>query len=368
MITSIQDVCRFFLGNTEAINKVARTKYIFWISCLFIISAGLARNYDHHILLQEWMWIAAPFGMAFFSSFFIFGIGRCICRIPWAAMESSTTNSANYLGWMRCFLLTAPMAWLYGIPYESFMAVMPATVINFITLIIVSIWRVYLMVMVFKTLFKVNLGTAIGVILIPATVEMTVGGFFKTLNIVGIMGGMRLSPSDEFLVSATNAVILASVILFFVSLIILLSTLKGSKGTLFHEPVEFRPSSSLLISAVLSILIWFGAALYFQPLLYNQKKLRSLMSELLIPDKNHDNLITYLKDKSPNDFPVGHDIFSYRYNSVRIKLSAYDHHKELPEWVTKRLREDLLDLDSEGLISDDLKKDHPLAAKHLQNQ
>ncbi len=328
-----KDLGRFYLGRREAIEQVATTKYLFWVSCLFIVSAGLARNYDHHLLLEEPMWITGPFGMAFFSSFLIFGFLRLVCRIP---LAPETHRFANYTAWMRCFFLTAPLAWLYGIPYESFMPILPATQLNFATLLVVSIWRVYLMGQTARTLYKLPTVVAYSAMLIPASLEMMFGGVNKTLNLVGIMGGMRLSESDQFLVDATSFVVVVSFWLAVVSLIVFLIFTKKSKGRGYQEKVSGKMPHRILTVAGISVLVWLGAATIYQPKLSNMKALRTA-----IHSKDLDLAVELLQQTPESDYPPGHDIFSRYYSNLNSKQALLAREAELPPWAVERLTKDV---------------------------
>ncbi len=190
------------------------------------------------------------------------------------------------------------------------MEVFPATVLNFITLIIVSLWRVFLMFRVLVEIFQIKRSFAFGVILIPACLEMCVATFFKQIDIIGIMGGMRLSPSDEFLLLATSIVFKTSGILFLLSIlgVIILSRRYTLPRVRFDNLVNVSPSRGIWISTLSALLIWLSVASYFQPLLKNKQHLLSLMGL-----GNLDAVTQFLSNKEPEDFPAGHHIFEYQY-------------------------------------------------------
>jgi len=355
----ITDVLRFFCGNQKAILKVASCKYVFWVACLFVVSAGLARNYDHHLLLEEPLWLGGPFFMVFFSSIFILALVGWMLRIP---RQEKENMFGNYLAWARCFFLTAPLAWLYGIPYESMIDILPATIANFITLLIVSFWRVFLMVRVIQAVFKVKASLAAFAILIPTTLEMAVATAFKELSIVGIMGGMRLSPSDQFLLTATRTVSMGSWILFFVSLIgFLFLMIKGNiRGSAFKNEVRFTPSKNLWLSSIISILLWSSVSFPFQKTLKNQQTLRTLISE-----SNFDQAAVFLKKKEPRDFPPGHDIFNRgSYPNIENLLELLTRNEKLPAWVIQRLVEDIKTADVFFKMYDEKDRYAPLLEKY----
>lgn len=199
---TLRTLGRFLLGKGDAIIAVASTPKTLLLAALFIVSAGLARNYDHHVLTEEWIWLWAPFAMTLFTSLWLYCYGRATRNYP-----KPRKLGQNFLPFLRCFALTAPLAWIYGIPIESFSASsLVATKWNVAFLVVVSIWRVFIMIRVVMVLFGLTGFPATTIILVPACLEMFFGTSYQSMNIVGVMGGVRLDPADEFLLNATNAV------------------------------------------------------------------------------------------------------------------------------------------------------------------
>jgi hypothetical protein len=46
-------IARFLIGERDTIEQVASSKGSFSLAALFMVSAGLARNYDRRILVRE---------------------------------------------------------------------------------------------------------------------------------------------------------------------------------------------------------------------------------------------------------------------------------------------------------------------------
>jgi len=346
--TEIIDVLKFYLGFKEATIKVATTKHIFWVACLLVVSAALARNYDHHLLLSNPIWIGGPFFMAFFSSALIFSVLRVACRIPLRSEEQSFPG-ANFLAWIKCFFLTAPLAWLYGIPYESFVDILTATKLNFATLLLVSLWRVYIMGQVAHYLYKIHALKAYCVMLVPASLEMLFGSFYQNLNIVGIMGGLRLSEKDQLLANLTSFVTVTSFWVLVGSLFfaVLLMVIHSQKAQYFSKEVNRSPSRNMLIATVASIMVFLATAFYFQPKLSNVKTLRRLLVE-----DQYSSAVEFLNKNDEKSFPPGHEIFSYRHDDFTGKSHLYLHHREeLQDWVVKRIKKDF-QYNRESLLED----------------
>ncbi len=325
-------IVQFLFGKREAIEKIASTNASLILGFLFIVSAGLARNYDHHILTEEPLWIGGPVGMTLFSSLFIYGFVKII-----GGLNRKKITSHNYLAFLRCFAMTAPLAWLYGIPVEQFTDALPATQFNFTILLIVSIWRLALTVRIATILFHFNNRRAFALIAIPASLEMFIATFLKSINIVGIMGGIRLSSADRFLLNATQTVTVGSIIL----LAIALGSLIGPKGDVKNwntPPIKPRISKPLWILAISVIAAWLVMAYRPQIQLANRAELRTL-----IQNDDYELAAYFLNNKTRSDFPTHQFIFRHATfaGSPPRALRVLANHNRWPKWMKDELMEDI---------------------------
>ena len=62
----------FLIGNRNAILRIAATPWALLVGAIFVVSAGVARNYDHHVLTQEWIWVGGPFIASFLTTIFVY--------------------------------------------------------------------------------------------------------------------------------------------------------------------------------------------------------------------------------------------------------------------------------------------------------
>ena len=161
------DLFLYLLGNRGAIERIAASRWGLWAGALLVASAGLARNYDHLFLLAEPEWILGPFGMSLFSAVLIW-------FMLWAGIsfECAGKKGPAFRTFLTLFWLTAPCAWLYAIPAERFTDLLGATQWNFAFLIIVSVWRVALIVRAATVLTGAGVGRVMAFVLLPACVEM----------------------------------------------------------------------------------------------------------------------------------------------------------------------------------------------------
>lgn len=288
------DLFLFLFGNRRAIERVASTRHAWLIGAILVLSAGIARNYDHLDLLRQPEWFIGPFAASMVSICFIF---------LWISVPLRLRHAGRYWPQFGTFLtlawLTAPCAWIYGIPVESMTDIMTATKWNIAFLGIVAFWRVAIMVRAVSVLTEVSWLRALPLVLAPAALEATLGSFFQGLSLVGIMGGIRLPPHTELLVHAANFTNIASFwlcIAFFTA-------------TFFFKGVAkrplFRPASSasraVLPATILMFLAWVVIAIPLQPQIANGYRLTRLIKE-----RDFAGAITFASGKTRQDFPRHH--------------------------------------------------------------
>lgn len=334
MITP-KTIARFLVGKRDAIEKIASSKSAFFLAALFIVSAGLARNYDHHILVREPLWIFGPFAMTFFSSFFIFSFVKSLGGLNQGALKSIPTPSSNYFPFLRCFAMTAPLAWLYGIPVEQFTTALVATQFNFAVLLIVSFWRLILMMRVIIVLFNFTPLRAFCLISIPASIEIFFATFIKSVSIVGIMGGMKLTTAESFLYKATQAVTAGSFFLFIAACLLIFFSKRGEIRK--YPPVENPPKISrpTWIVAVTIIALWLVAST--QP----QKRLRNLTKfQNLIEERQYQEAQVFTESIDKTDFPPHRRLLSkYTFYGTPLAVRVLVHHNTWPDWIRDELEE-----------------------------
>jgi len=333
MITP-KTIAQFLSGNRAAIGKVASANASLWLAFLFIVSAGLARNYDHHLLLKEPLWLGGPVIMSLFSSLFIYGFVKLI-----GGLNRKKCTSQNYLSFLRCFVMTAPLAWLYGIPVERFTDPLPATIFNFTVLLIVSFWRVALMTRVLQVLFNFHPIRAFVLIAIPASVEMFFATLFKSVDIVGIMGGMRLSEADKFLLAATNTMTMGSLIIFVISILLIFYTPRRDVKSWQPSESRIKVGKSSWSFAIIIIALWLGIAI--EP----QKKLRKLETfRSLVRHENYEEASHFVTVTTEEEFPPHRRLLpkpSIYSPPPAVRLLAF--WNDWPAWFRERLREDVSD-------------------------
>lgn len=290
----LSDLFLYLFGNRGAIERIAATRHAWIIGTILVLSAGIARNYDHLDLLRQPQWFIGPFAASMVSICFIF---------LWISVPLKLRSAGRYWRQFGTFLalawMTAPCAWIYGIPVESMTDIMTATKWNIAFLGIVAFWRVAIMVRAVSVLAEVSWLRALPLVLAPAALEAMLGSIFQGLSLVGIMGGIRLPPHTQVLVNAANFTTIASFWLF-ITLFIATFFVKGVAQKPLSRPTSAAPRV-MLPAAILMFLAWVAIAIPLQPQISNRFRLQQMLDDRDFPDA-----IAFASGKTRRDFPRHH--------------------------------------------------------------
>src|SRR5687768_5693993 len=172
-----KDLLTYQFGNLEAIRRVAGGRYLLAVSAVLVLITSVPRNYDQTYLGEVPWWPVIPLAFSFFSGSFLF----LVLQLAFLR-EAEAKFLTKYALFLGLFWMTAPVAWLYGIPFERFMNVRAATVANLWLLGIVSVWRVLLITRVLRVVFGVPWLRVAGWVLLAASVEVVVVLFFRVMG------------------------------------------------------------------------------------------------------------------------------------------------------------------------------------------
>lgn len=129
------------IGDRSAILQVASDRWALAIGALFVLSAGLARNYSRVDLQRKPWYLAVPFGASIATSFGLFTWVYVIASWHNARVDAFAENYQSFLG---LYWLTAPLAWLYVLPVERWTTRVHAVQVRLGMLGLVATWRVAL--------------------------------------------------------------------------------------------------------------------------------------------------------------------------------------------------------------------------------
>ncbi len=143
----------FLAGNRDAIHQFAASYWTLAIGGLFVLSAGISRNYTRHDLRSDTWRLAIPFAAAIASSF---GLWAWLHMFAWWNRVVVVGFVEGYASFLGPYLLTAPLAWIYGVQVERWTYRTRAVRIRLAMLGLVATWRVALILRVLYVLLDAS--------------------------------------------------------------------------------------------------------------------------------------------------------------------------------------------------------------------
>lgn len=218
----IVDIGAFLLGSRAAIEKSMRCKRAWLLGALLVATAALCREYDAVSLLHQPSDLLAPFGASLVLSAVLFiWLHLMPCGIGTESLGNieETTFAKDYVVFLTAYWLTAPLAWLYAIPVEAFLSEYDAAWANLVFLSAVSLWRIFMFARFVSVWRTTGYWTALNWMLVPCCAIAFVALMQRNMSIVGIMGGLRLSETEQMIVDYQTAVINAIGCVFPISVV-----------------------------------------------------------------------------------------------------------------------------------------------------
>ena len=195
MITP-KTVLGFLLFQKDSILCIASSRSARWLGLVFVLSAGLAREYDGEYLMGEPWHLVLPLAASVVGCI---ALTLLVGLLSWSRMVRDVSLLTKFGAMLNVYWMTAPMACLYALPFERLMSPGLATRANLTLLAIVSIWRVTLMIRSVSVLFGASLVAAS----MPVMVFCLAIGYAALQLIPSpvfmIMGGIRLTESEEII-------------------------------------------------------------------------------------------------------------------------------------------------------------------------
>ena len=286
---------RFLMGRRSAILDVAASPHALALGGVLVLSAGFAREYDGEDLLHEPWHLLIPHGASLLTAFLLYmlvrltGIGKTH-QLP--------TFFRGFPMFLRLYWMTAPLAWLYAIPFERWMSPGDATLWNLRLLGIVSVWRVVLMIRVISVVYgAAPLWRVISTVLLFGDAVMLIAIRFVPVPVLNLMGGVRMTESEQLLQTTTFLLQIVGFPLLFILLIMtLVPTAKPWAPINFSQPSRVHGTTWLL--AAISILIWRFILPVTQP-----EQQRRRVAEQLIMAQDFPAAFMFMSKHDQADFP-----------------------------------------------------------------
>ena len=214
----LPDPLAYLLGSRRAIQRLESSRGVIWLGLALVLTAGIARHYDHTSLWSDFRWLYGPIVVSLISSLIIFGVVFAGLRLG----KSHGSFWTQYRGFLGLFWLTAPIAWVYAVPVERWGDPLLAAKWNLLFLGVVSVWRVLLISRAVSVTKGKPFGLALLFVLIPASLEMAAATFLLRLdyNVVSTMATAEARPDVQLMNLAAQTVHSASLVVLGVALAI----------------------------------------------------------------------------------------------------------------------------------------------------
>lgn len=187
----MRTIFEYLVGRREAILALARSPGALIASGLLVLSAALARNYDHEVLRHEPGRLLGPFVVSLMLSAFLFAIFHVAALVR--GLRGVGTSEA-FRAFLTLYWMAAPTAWMYGVPYERFLDVPGASTANLVSLGVASVWRVALFTRFVSILYGLKVRWVLPVLL--ALLAPVAYGALYALSPAGVMAAMSGAPEQ----------------------------------------------------------------------------------------------------------------------------------------------------------------------------
>lgn len=294
-------IVKFLMFDADAIKQIATSKTATWIGLLFVISAGFAREYDGEYLIAESWHLLIPVAASLIGCF---SMVLLVHGLAWFRGVRDVSFFEAFRAFLNLYWMTAPLAWLYAIPVERFFDPGSATSANLILLAIVAFWRVALMVRCVQVLYNVHPLAAFFPVILFSDILAMAAIWLVPGPIFMIMGGVRLSESENLLLSVRIWMILIGYGTFLIWLIGYLKLCYHSAPwRYFKSEPEFTTDQQTVSMGTwalvaVSLLIWIPIL----PFTQSEQRLR-WNSERLIRGKDFVAFSQLTRDHPEESFP-----------------------------------------------------------------
>lgn len=322
-------------GNKSSILKAVDSRTAFRMMLCLVLVAAVGRHYDGKSLLHFPQVLIGPYFVSI-----------CLASVLYVAILIARLigglHPSSYRRFLLGYWLTAPLAWMYCFPIETFVDPIDSVYINLTVLSLVAIWRVVLFARIASVLtglpFLILLGWIGPISCLAASTALDL----MRIEIIGVMGGIRLTIAEQIMVQYARQA--TSVLGYFGygSVAIWVLTIPW---LIIRRKRPFQPSGQLATSEI-GTSVWtvcgvMLAALLvgivnFQPRLY-----RAAQAQQLLDRQSATAAINYMSKFERQDFPVGIFIRSrymlgYSSDSIAERLAAIVESGS-PQWISMQL-------------------------------
>ena len=217
----LSTVARFLIGDRAAILSLGADRSTPLVGAVLVLSAGLARSYHTADLLDQPWRLLTPFAVSSAIAVVLLlttYIGPRASPFDKSQQEASSLPQ-RLLSLVGLIWMTAPLAWLYGIPYERFTDPLSAAEAKVWTLALVAAWRVLLMTRILSVATGRNVVATFFQVMLLADGMVFMGLSVAKLPLIQFMAEIRLTDAEAYLAGIVFLTLVAVVYSFPVWLI-----------------------------------------------------------------------------------------------------------------------------------------------------
>jgi len=356
-----RSICqRRALARRRRVGHLADAKGAIWLAAAFVMTAALARRYDQADLLDKPHMLLLPLVVS--------GVNATLLALYWRLLRNGRGRPRFLIEWRRIvtlFWMTAPLAWLYGIPWERVLDPVGAVWANLWSLLIVAAWRVILTARFLSVLGGVSMTRCFAFLMVFADAVAVVLMALAPKPMVSLMGGIAHSPADALIGRLDFQIMIIGVFSF--------PLWAGwALWALFAKAPPWAPVPQGHIHRYVWIPVGVVTVLFAVPMIWTQpeQRLATAVNRFLEQDRSTE-AIDVISAHQPSDLPPGFDPRPRHWEgemspSLWRVIAALGERPATPDWVKelwyRKLR---LELESPYGVSSDHEADLLAGARAL---
>lgn len=291
---------KFLCGEADAIRVVAASPDTLFVGAIFVFSAALARTWQRQDLTAKPWLMAVPFLASIGSS-----AAFVLLFTPWWFEFADLLKM--YPTILGLFWFTAPLAWLYGWPFERGNNRIRSIKLRMWALLLVSVWRMTLIMRVLAVLYDVPVASAITCVLVfgdlvaLAALRGTHTSQPESVpRIVTMMGGVApTGPRETRILSSVTGCLVPVCVLGLIVGLPLLYQFRPHSDLLLPAPgPSVNATADLWLTAIGAVAFW----LLLLPIAQAKQRLRT-ETESLINSRRMTDAVRLLHQHQHRDLP-----------------------------------------------------------------
>lgn len=287
----ISDLPSLLIGRKDAILTATRDRGAIWVGLLLVFAAALARDYDTvDLSRQPYRLLISPLA------------SLCVALLLYALVRRHPLTVRAFVG---LFWLTAPIAFLYAVPYERFLSPINAMRVNLATLAVVAAWRVALMIRIVSVVTGRSGWNSFWLVMLVADLIAAGAALLMPIPVIQLMGGVQLTDAEYLLQDAAVLVRLVTIATLPIWLIggIVASIKKNlPKAPNVSQSGPTLPAPGATVAALACVFAW----LLVLPATQREQRLQTRVDDLMLAGQIEQALLLMTEHKRA-DFPPAWD-------------------------------------------------------------